>query len=136
MKILFICEWNVGRSQMGEELFNHYTKNNIGISAGTHAEKYAGKKLKEFAYLVVDVLKEKGIDVSNKTPIQLTEEMAQFADTIIVMTEQENLPSYLLNSNKVISWDIKDAGGKDYAFHINMRDQIDLLVKELVDRIG
>jgi protein-tyrosine-phosphatase len=121
---------------MGEELFNHYTANNIGISAGTHAVKFSGKKLKEFADFVVDVLKEKGIDVSNKTPIQLTEEMAKFADRIIVMTERENLPSYLLNSNKVVSWDIKDGDGKDYTFHIDMRDQIDSLVKELVGEIG
>lgn len=136
MKILFVCKWNVGRSQMGEELFNYYSKNNIGISAGTHAVKFSGKKLKEFAVHVVDVLKEKGIDVSDKTPIQLTEEMAGFADKIIIMTEKGNLPSYLVNSNKIISWDIKDADGKDYAFHINMRDQIDSLVKKLVGEIG
>ncbi len=125
-----------GTKSDGEELFNHYSKNNIGISAGTHAIKFSGKKLKEFANLVVDVLKEKGIDVSDKTPIQLTEEMAKFADKIIVMIEKENLPSYLLNSNKVIFWDIKDGDGKDYAFHINMRNQIDVLAKELVDKIG
>ena len=62
--------------------------------------------------------------------------MARFADKIVVMTEKENFPPYLINSSKVVTWDIKDADGKDYNFHINMRDQIDFLVKELVGEIG
>ena len=136
MNVLFVCKWNVGRSQMGEELFNQYSQHNTGTSAGTHAIRFAGKKLKEFAGHVVDVLQEKGIDVSDKTPLQLTEMMAQHADKIVVMTEKENLPPNLLDSNKVIVWDIKDGDGKDYAFHINMRDQIEVLVKKLVAEIG
>ncbi len=136
MKVLFVCKWNAGRSQMGEELFNHYSKNNTGISAGTHAIKFEGKKLKEFAPFVVEVLKEKGIDVSDKVPTQLTEEMVNFADKIIVMTEKENCPAYLYTSPKVETWDIKDGNGKDYVFHVDMRDQIEKHVKKLVEQIG
>ena len=136
MKVLFLCKWNAGRSQMAEELFNHYTTKHIGISAGTHGITYQNKKLKEFAFFVVQVLQEKNIDVSEKIPIQLTPELVQFADKIIVMTERADLPDYVANSDKTIFWKIEDAKGKDYEFHTNMREQIDKMVKVLIDEIG
>ena len=132
MKILFICKSNVRRSQIAEELFNHYTFDHIGLSAGTHAAQFNGKKLKECAHHVVDVLKERGIDVSDKTPIQLTPEHVQFTDKIIVITDKNSLPSYLISSTKVEYWDVQDAEGKDYKFHIELREKIDILVIELL----
>lgn len=136
MNILFICKWNVGRSQMAEELFNKYSKNNKGISAGTNAIKYKGKKLKEFAPPVIAVLKEKDIDVSEKIPLQLTPEIVKSVDRIVVLTKKEDLPDYLINSNKVTFWKIEDGKGKGYDFHINMRNQIEKLINKLVHDVG
>jgi len=132
MKILFVCRANVGRSQIAEELFNHYTLDHIGLSAGTHATEHQGKKLKEFAHDVVAVMKEMGIDVSEKTPLQLKPEIADFVDKIIAITHKEDLPSYVIASTKVEFWNIPDAAGKDYEFHVKMRNDIDTLVKKLL----
>lgn len=136
MEILFVCKWNVGRSQMAEELFNRYSKKNKGVSAGTHAVKYQGKKLEEFADFVIQVLKERDINVSKKIPRQLTSEMCLSADKIVVITGKNDLPRYLVDSKKVINWEIQDGSGKDYEFHLDMRNQIEKLVKELVSEIG
>ena len=138
MKLLFVCKWNAGRSQMAEELFNKYSNDHQAISAGTHVNKFQfqGNKLKDFAHHVVTVLKEKGIDASEKTQTQLTATLADSADKIIFLTDKKDLPKYLINSKKVTYWKIEDGDGKDYEFHINMRNQIDKLVKELVSQIG
>ncbi len=121
---------------MAEELFNKYSRNNKGISAGTHAKKFVGNKLKEISPLVVKVLKEKEIDISEKIPLQLTPEMVTFANKVIVITDKKALPHYLIDSSNVIYWDIKDGDGKGYDFHIDMRNQIEKLVYELVKEIG
>jgi arsenate reductase len=59
-KVLFICEHNQARSQMAEELFNRmaqegYLAESAGLEpAGVHP-------------LTIEVMKEKGIDLSGKT---------------------------------------------------------------------
>lgn len=136
MKILFVCKWNAGRSQIAEELFTQLSTDHIALSAGTHAQKYSGKRLKDFAPEVVAVMKEKGIDVSKKMPMQLTPEMAGFADKIIILTAKEDLPDYLKKSPKTVFWNIEDGGGKDLEFHKRMRDQIEALVKNFVNGIS
>lgn len=135
MKILFVCKWNMGRSQMAEELFNLHSSKNIGISAGTNTVPFSEQQLKDVAPLTVQVLKEKNIDISVKCPVRLTEELAQFADNIIVITDKANLPDYLKNSDKLIFWDIKDGEGKDYEFHVAMRNQLEKLVESLIKKL-
>lgn len=136
MVILFVCKWNVGRSQIAEELFNSQETDHIGLSAGTHAEKYKGKKLDTVAPLVVEILKEKNIDVSKKIPLQLTSEMVKFADKIIVMADKKDMPPFLAESDKLVFWDIEDGGGRDYEFHMLMRAQIERRVKDFIASLG
>jgi protein-tyrosine-phosphatase len=136
MHILFVCEGNVGRSQMAEELFNMYSKLNKGMSAGTNGKKYNNRKLKEFAPLVVSSLKEKGIDVSEKIPKQLTQTMAQSADKIVWITDKDKLPDYLVNSDNVLFWNIPDAVNKDYQFHMRICNEIEKHIQNLVQKIG
>ncbi len=136
MKVLFVCKWNAGRSQMAEAFYNKYSKINVAISAGTHAEKYKGLKLSGFALPVIKCMKEVGFDLADKSPTQLTPQLVDAADYIYAMVDRMDVPDYLLNSNKVIFWDIDDAGGKDYVFHIKIRNQIEGLVRDLVRKIG
>lgn len=135
MIVLFVCKWNVARSQIAEELFNSLETGHIGLSAGTHAEKYKGKQIKNIEPLVVEIMKEKNIDVSKKMPLQLTPEMVEFADRIIVMTEKQDLPDFLSGSPKVTFWDIEDGHDKDFEFHLLLRAQIERHVKDLVQEL-
>lgn len=136
MNVLFICKWNVGRSPIAEVLFNKYSKKNKAASTGTHAQKYAGVKLSEVSPYVIKCMKEWKFELSNHTQTPLTKEQVDQADKIFVMTEKEDLPVCLQNSNKVNFWVIEDRAGKDYKSHIEMRNQIDKLVKQLVNEIG
>jgi protein-tyrosine-phosphatase len=143
MKILFICKWNVGRSQIAEFFFNKFSKKHNSISAGTNpkSEGINGKKLSEISKLTKSaestVLLMRNIDPGfhNKLSKQLTPERVKWADRIIVMTEKENLPDYM-DYSKVTFWsDIPDGKDKSYDFICGMRDMVKQRVKELIKEI-
>lgn len=64
-KILFVCFANISRSQMAEAFYNNYTNSKSAISAGVadYGKKYNYKPYRGF----VEVMEEKGIDVSKQT---------------------------------------------------------------------
>jgi arsenate reductase len=136
MKVLFICAANVGRSQIAEAFFANFTNRHSVISAGA-SPHFHGKKLSDIGPVVVECMKEVGIDVSNKASKQLTPEMTKEADKIVVITKtkKEHLPEYVITSGKVIYWDIEDAKDRSYEFHCRIRDEIKNLVEELVKEI-
>lgn len=128
MNILFICKGNVGRSQIAEALFRkRYGDTYTVLSAGiklSGLEEPIGNLLPQIQE-VLDVMNEEGIDVSTAVRNQLTEEMVKDADKIVAIIEDEEvLPEYLLNSLKLIRWNIPDPKGKDLEFTRNVRDEI------------
>lgn len=144
MKVLFICRANVGRSQIAKALFNKLSKKHHAQSAGLSVDGYhgnTGQTLSEFATLrqhannVIIVLKEEGIDVSDAKRTQLTPEMLKKFDKIIVIVKPEECPEWLLKNKKTIFWDVEDAAGTDYAFHVKTKDAIKKRVINLLNEI-
>ena len=133
MTILFVCKANVGRSQMAESIFNRLSKKYRAFSAGTDVGSNEGKPLHE---LVIGCMTEQGYDLSNNKRKQLTAEMVQAADKIIVMTEKKDLPLYLKDLPNAIFWSVDNPKDKSYEFHCATRDQIKKLVETLVKEIG
>ncbi len=134
MKILFLCRGNVARSQMAEALLKKMSPNSFEVSsAGT---KISGpeQKLGELSPAldnVLTVMKEEGIDITQNTRKQVTEEMANGTDKIIlVVDERDPIPEYLPNNQKVTKWNVLDPKGQDLEFTRNTRDQI----KELIQK--
>lgn len=134
MKILFVCKANVGRSQMAEAFFNKLSKKNTAISAGTHVESDPDEH-KEGFQKVFSAMKEKNIDMPEVYRKQMTKEMFDSADKVVVITEKENLPEYAKDSPKVTLWDVADGKGKSYEFVCNMRDEVRIRVEQLVKEI-
>ncbi len=126
-KVLLICKSNTGRSQMAAAFLRKMKPELFVMDAGNQVNERAGSIIHEY---VIEVMSELGFDLSKQTRKQLTPDMITEADKIIVMDDKENLPDYLLNSGKVIFWDIEDAAGTDLEFHRKIRDQ----VKDLVER--
>jgi protein-tyrosine-phosphatase len=86
--------------------------------------------------LVIQVMQEKGIDVSKNRPKQITNQMVQEADAIIVMgcSAQGFCPAPLLG--KVVDWQIEDPKGKSIEKVREIRDVIEKKVKRLIEDIG
>ncbi|MFC2034186.1 hypothetical protein ACFLTT_02130 [Chloroflexota bacterium] len=64
IKVLFVCVHNSGRSQMTEAFLNNLAKGKV-ISVGTES-------LKDIEPVVVQVMREVGIDISQQRPKKLT----------------------------------------------------------------
>jgi protein-tyrosine-phosphatase len=128
-KLLFVCVENVGRSQMAEAFAKYHGKDKIDASsAGTMPAS-------EVNPVVVQVMREKGIDISNNKPKLITLQMVQGADTIIVMgcSAEGFCPAPLLG--KVTDWELEDPKGKPIEKVREIRDDIERRVKQLLSEI-
>ncbi|MEM1986403.1 MAG: arsenate reductase ArsC [Nitrososphaeria archaeon] len=123
--VLFVCVGNSGRSQMAEAFFN--AKAPVGffaISAGTKPEK-------EVNPLVIEVMREKGIDISSKKPKAVEEWMFRDAFKIIIMgCGDDSCPAVFLK--KVEDWHLDDPKGKPIDEIRKIRDTIEVKVDELI----
>ena len=77
--VLFVCIHNSGRSQMAEAFFNHLAKGKAqAYSAGTQPADKVNP-------VVVEAMKETGIDISSNKPKMLTMDLVEKADRMITM---------------------------------------------------
>jgi arsenate reductase len=112
---------------MAEAFAKFYGKGKIeAISAGTMPAK-------EVNPLVVEVMRERGIDLSGNKPKLIANQMVLEADMIIVMgcSAEGFCPAPLLN--KVTDWGIEDPKGKPIEKVREIRDQIETRVRALID---
>src|SRR5207237_7399666 len=79
--VLFVCLHNAGRSQMSQALFEQ-------AAAGRHTASSAGSVAEPGGSIhpeVVEVMREIGIDLSDRIPQRLTTELAEQADVLGTM---------------------------------------------------
>jgi arsenate reductase len=128
-KILFVCVENAGRNQMAEAFANKYGNQTVIASS-------AGNKPAERVNpVVVDVLKEKGIDISANKPKLITARMAMNSDLIVTMgcNYQGVCPGPFFKPT--IEWHLEDPKGKPIEKVREIRDQIERQVKELITEL-
>jgi len=128
-KVLFVCVENSARSQMAEGFAKHYGKGKIeAYSAGTNIAK-------EINPIVVKVMAEKGIDISKQNPKPLDLKIAEQADMIITMgcNLEDMCPAPLLK--KTVDWGIEGPKGKPIKKVREIRDKIEMKVKELLENL-
>ena len=84
--------------------------------------------------VVVEVMKEKGIDISHNKPKLISFQMANDSDLIVTMgcNDQGICPGPFFKPT--IDWNIEDPKGKPIEKVREIRDQIELQVKELIRR--
>ncbi len=129
-RVLFVCVENAGRSQIAEAFANQYGKGKIiAASAGN-------KPAEKVNPIVVETLKEKGIDISSNKPKLLTFQMAQDADLIVTMgcNDQGICPGPFFKPT--VDWKLEDPKGKPIEKVREIRDQIENQVQELIKEKG
>jgi arsenate reductase (thioredoxin) len=102
--VLFVCKQNAGRSQMSQALFQRLVN-------GRHPSRSAGTRPAEQLHpQVVEVMREEGIDLSQRRPQALSDELAQWADVVVTMGCGDECP--YIPGKKYIDWDLTDPAGK------------------------
>lgn len=128
-RVLFVCVENAGRSQMAEAFARKYGGGKVeAFSAGTMPAK-------EVNPIVIQVMREKGIDLTVNRPKAITRQMVEEADMIIVMgcSAEGFCPAQLLN--KVVDWQIEDPKDKPIEKVKEIRDKIESRVRKLISEI-
>ena len=106
VKILFVCSGNVGRSQMAEAYYNHFTKSRNASSAGTDSE--TPKKYSALPHEIIMLMKEESVDVSKNKVKLINDEMIKNADKIMVMCEKNKCPEMIIGAEKTTFWEVTD----------------------------
>ena len=127
--VLFVCLHNAGRSQMSRALFEQAASGrHTADSAGSIAEP-GGRVHPE----VVDVMDELGIDLSERRPQRLTEELAKRADVVVTMGCGDTCP--YIPGVRYVDWDLPDPKGQPVDAVRHTRDEIGRRVEQLVGEL-
>jgi len=123
-QVLFVCTHNAGRSQMAEAFFNRHAVEDVrAISAGSDPRHAVWPE-------VIEVMREIGIDLSDRRPRKLTPELQLHADWAITLGCGDVCP-YV--PTVVESWDIPDPAGRPLPEVREIRDELEQRVRELVE---
>lgn len=122
---IFACVHNAGRSQMSAALFNQLADRTLAraISAGTHPAERVHP-------VVVEAMREVGIDLSNAKPQRLTAELAQNAEMLITMGCGDECP--YVPGLKRHDWPLPDPKGQGIETVRQTRDEIKRRVVQLL----
>ncbi|MBM3664837.1 MAG: arsenate reductase ArsC [Actinobacteria bacterium] len=124
--VLFVCLHNAGRSQMSRALFDR-------AAGGRHTSESAGSIADPSGSVhpeVVEVMREIGLDISDRRPQRLDGALSERADVVVTMSCGDAC-SYV-PGKRYLDWDLPDPKGQDVDAVRVTRDEIDRRVRELV----
>src|ERR687885_1881626 len=126
---LFVCLHNAGRSQMSAALFERASDGrHRALSAGSEADP-DGRVHPQ----VVDVMRELGIDLSERRPQRLTTELAEQADVVVTMGCGDACP--YIPGKRYLDWDLPDPAALPVDLVRAVRDDIAERVEQLIDEM-
>lgn len=131
--ILFICEGNVGRSQMAEGFWNLWFGEGSAVSAGIndYREKYNFHPRED----IILAMQEKGIDISSQKIKVLIKEMLQDIAIIVVLCEKSLLPDFIISSGLNILYKaVPDPYESSMDGVRQIRDEIEIMLSELAGK--
>lgn len=112
----FICVENARRSQMAQGFTESLGKGKLEIySTGSRPSSTIDP-------IVIEVMEEKGIDLSSKRPKGLNELPFIEMDYLVTMGCEETCPAIF--AKKIIDWEIPDTKEKSIEFYREIRDII------------
>jgi arsenate reductase len=126
--VLFLCVHNAGRSQMALGFLQHLAGDGaIGWSGGSAP----GDLLNPAA---IDVMGERGIDISGEFPKPWTDEIVRAADVVITMGCGDACP--IFPGKRYEDWVLDDPEGLTVEAVRPIRDEIERRVRALLDQLG
>jgi arsenate reductase len=125
--VLFVCLQNAGRSQMSAALFERETGGkHTALSAGTTPAERVHPE-------VIEVMRETGIDLSDRRPHLLTRKLAEQADVVVTMGCGDACP--YIPGKQYIDWELRDPKGLSLDDVRMIRDEIAVRVSQLAAQL-
>ncbi|MFA5918883.1 MAG: arsenate reductase ArsC [Candidatus Nanopelagicaceae bacterium] len=126
--VLFVCIHNAGRSQMAAAFLSHLAEGAIDVrSAGTQPADQVNP-------VVIEAMKEKGIDLLGQVPKVLTDKAVEESDVVITMGCGDTCPYF--PGKRYLDWKLDDPAGANIEAIRPIRDQIEKLVRVLIKEIA
>lgn len=128
-KVVFACVHNAGRSQMAAAWFNA-----LADPAKAHATSAGTQPGDRVHPVVVDVMREAGIDVAANQPQRLTADLARDATLLVTMGCGDECP--FVPGLATDDWPLPDPKGRPLDEVRAIRDDIRRRVVELLSKRG
>jgi arsenate reductase len=127
--VIFACIHNAGRSQMAAAWFNALADSTKAraVSAGTEPGTRVHPE-------VLEAMREVGVDLSDRTPQKLTDDLARNAQMLITMGCGDQCP--VVPGLRRDDWPLEDPKGKPVARVREIRDDVRGRVIALLSREG
>jgi arsenate reductase (thioredoxin) len=118
----FVCIGSAGRSQMAQALYERL--GGEARSAGSHPEH-------ELHPEVIEVMRELGVDLSDRRPRGIEQDDVEWADVVVTMGCGDACP--VLPGNRYLDWNLPDPVGRPVEEVRALRDDIQRRVEALAD---
>ena len=119
-RVLFVCRQNAGRSQMSEALFAQ-------AAEGRHEAESAGTTPAQAVHPeVVAAMRELGMELSDRVPQRLTDDLAARADVVVTMGCGDACP--YIPGKRYIDWELEDPAGRRL-------DEVRRIRADIADRV-
>jgi protein-tyrosine-phosphatase len=126
--VLFLCTHNAGRSQMAMGFVQHL--------AGDRARVYSAgsEPAHEVNAAAVEVMSEKGIDMSGAQPKRWTVDMVEAVDVVVTMGCGDECP--YIPGKRYENWELADPAGRDVDSVRPIRDEVERRVLALLSELA
>jgi arsenate reductase len=124
--VLFVCVANSGRSVMAERLFRR-------LAGDRHEARSAGSSPGTDAHAVVlEALREVGVDASDHVPHRLDDDDVHWAD-VVVATCDDACP--VIPGKRYVNWQLPDPKGRPLEEVRELREEIESRVEQVVTEL-
>lgn len=127
-ELLFVCVHNAGRSQMAAALAEHLSGGRV------HVRTAGSAPADRVNPVVVEVLAERGIDLTEAYPKPLTDDVVRAADVIVTMGCGDACPVY--PGKRYEDWPVADPAGATPDQVRSIREDLQTRVSALLRELG
>lgn len=125
---------------MAEAIYNKLTNSQDASSAGTYAERpgetLGDRKKRIGGSYLLDLMINKGFDITDKEQTQLTKDMLASYDLVISMAGKRYTPKWLSLAPNYVYWKIQDPAGRSYEITERVMKQIEAKIEEMKGLYG
>jgi arsenate reductase (thioredoxin) len=115
---------------LAEAFYNYLTKSKNAFSAGT--DPNTPIKYPKMPDEICQIMQEENIDVSHQKVKLINSHFVNEAEQIFVMCKKDLCPDFLINSDKVIYWEIEDPYQMSIDDMRKIRNQIKVKVQSII----